>query len=37
MGPAMAAKTLDGETEGSACSQEEVLDTLRKILAKIEA
>ncbi len=38
MGPAMAAKTLDGETEGKRDAvQEEVLDTLRKILMKIAA
>src|SRR2546423_10864852 len=36
MGPAMAAKTLDGETDGHRDAvQEEVLETLRKILAKI--
>jgi hypothetical protein len=36
MGPAMAAKTLDGEADGHRDAvQEEVLETLRKILAKI--
>jgi hypothetical protein len=37
MGPAMAAKTLDGEADGRRDAvQEEVLETLKQILDKIE-
>jgi hypothetical protein len=38
MGPAMAAKTLEGEAEVKRDAvQEELLETMRKILTKIEA
>jgi hypothetical protein len=36
IGPAMAAKTLDGPAQPTTTTQVEILDTLRKILARLE-